>query len=252
VHVQPENGGASEARNTGVRLSRGELVVFIDSDDLLEPDHIETAVGAFHKHAGLGLFCCDARMIGPDGELLDGGRTWHEANGEIKRYPVRSGLRSLKEIFLFSNSFPGFTLRRDVFEKAGYLDQTIFPLDDYDLALRVAGAGYGVYYCHRPLARYRSHGGNSSGAANGIKVGREKLRCLKQAIERFPELRSLGRAADRRLAEVMMEMAVSYAYAGHRLTAARMMSRAMATDPAQIVEAGRMLGRRVLRQRKAA
>lgn len=252
VHVQPRNGGASEARNAGVRMSRGHLITFIDSDDLLEPEHIETAVEMFRQYPDLGLFCCDARMIGPDGEMLDGGRTWHEVNGEIKRYRVQSGLRSLEDVFLFSNSFPGFTLRREVFEKVGYLDQSIFPLDDYDLALRVAGAGYGVYYFHRPLARYRSHGGNSSGAANGIKVGREKLRCLKQALERYPQLRSLGRAAARRLAEVMMELAVSYTYAGDHISATRMLSRAIATDPAQIIVAGRLLGRRMLRQRPAA
>lgn len=252
LHVQPKNGGASEARNAGVRMGRGELVTFIDSDDILEPSHIETAVDAFRRYADLGLFCCDARMIGPDGEVLDGGRTWHEANGEIKRYPVRSGLRSLTDVFLFSNSFPGFTLRRDVFEKVGCLDQSIFPLDDYDLALRVAGAGYGVYYCHEPLARYRAHGGNSSGAANGVKVGREKLRCLQQALSRNPELRSMGRAIERRLAEVMLELAVSYSYAGDRLSAARMVSRAVATDPAQLVEVGRLLSRRRRRQKPAA
>src|SRR6266508_2452752 len=74
-------------------------------------------------------------MIGPGGETLDGGRTWHTVNGEIRRYPVKSGLRSLTDIFLFSNSFPGFTLRREVFEDVCYLNQDIFPLDDYDLAL---------------------------------------------------------------------------------------------------------------------
>jgi alpha-1,3-rhamnosyltransferase len=252
VHVQPKNAGASEARNTGVRLSRGGMVAFIDSDDILEPDHIETAVAAFRQHPDLGLFCCDARMIGPDGEVLGGGRTWHEINSEIKRYPVRSGLRSLKDVFLFSNSFPGFTLRREVFEKAGYLDQSIFPLDDYDLALRAAGSGYGVYYCHRPLARYRAHGGNASGASQGVKVGREKLRCLKQALERYPELRLLGRAAQRRLAEAMMELAVSYVHAGNRLSAVRMISEAVAADPAQLIEVGRLLRRRMLRQESAA
>ena len=248
VHAQEKNGGASVARNTGVRLAKGELITFIDSDDVLEPGHLETAVATFQEYQNLGLFCCDAMVIGPDGEALNDGRTWHTVNGEIKRYPVKSGLRSLTDIFLFSNSFPGFTLRREVFDRVGYLDQEIFPLDDYDLALRVAGAGYQVYYHHHPLARYRVHGANSSGATNGVKVGREKLRCLHLALERNPEIRKLGAAVSKRMADVMTELAISYVYAGARGKAARTLSRAVANDPALLIRLARLSGRWVRRK----
>jgi glycosyltransferase involved in cell wall biosynthesis len=244
IHVQEQNGGASIARNTGVQMAAGELITFIDSDDLLEADHLATAAQAFAQYPNLGLFCCDALMIGPEGEVLHNGRTWHEINAEIKNYPVKSGLRSLEEIFLFSNSFPGFTLRREVFDRIGFLDQTIFPLDDYDLALRVAGGGYEVYYCHQPLARYRDHGGNSSGAANQIKVGIEKLRALELALERFPRLRALNFVARGRLGEVMLELAVSHQRAGQYAAAAGMVSKALLTDPSQVRQVSRLLSGR--------
>ena len=251
LHEQERNGGASVARNTGVRLSRGELITFIDSDDLLEPEHLETAVAAFRQYPNLGLFCCDAMMIGPDGETLNGGRTWHTVNGEIKGYPVKSGLRSLTDIFLFSNSFPGFTLRRDVFEQVGCLDQDIFPLDDYDLALRVAGAGYQVYYCHRQLTRYRAHETNCSGAANGIKVGREKLRCLQLALERNPEIRALGSRAHRRLSEVKLELAVTQIRAGKIGIGMKSALEAFLSSPTLTFEALR-LGKRKARRAMGA
>ncbi len=63
IHVQPKNGGASIARNDGIRLAKGELIVFIDSDDALLPDHIETAVRVFAEHPNVGLFCCDSTII---------------------------------------------------------------------------------------------------------------------------------------------------------------------------------------------
>jgi glycosyltransferase involved in cell wall biosynthesis len=251
VHEQEKNGGASVARNTGIGLSKGELIAFIDSDDLLEPDHLKTAVTAFQNYPNLGLFCCDAVMIGPDGETLHEGRTWQTINGEQKGYPVQSGLRELTDIFQFSNSFPGFTLRREAFEKVGYLDQGIFPLDDYDLALRVAGGGYQVYYCHRALARYRDHGANSSGPANGIKVGKEKLRCLQLALDRNPEIRELGPAVPRRIAETLLELAVTYAYAGEQVESARAFSRAVLHDPALLIKLARLSGRWMRRRVRA-
>lgn len=248
LHTQDKNGGASVARNTGIRRSNGELITFIDSDDLLEPEHLERAVAAFQQYPNLGLFCCDTTMIGPNGESLNNGRTWHTINGEINRYPVNSGLRSLTDIFLFSNSFPGFTLKKEVFDRVGDLDQDIFPLDDYDLALRVAGGGYQVYYCHQPLARYRVHETNSSGAANGIKVGTEKLRCLRLALVRNPEIRLQGAVVSERMADVMMELAISCAYAGDQIRAARTFSRAVVNNPALLMRLARLSGRWIRRR----
>lgn len=252
IHVQHRNMGASQARNMGVSLSHGELIGFIDSDDLLAPAHIETAASVFSQYPRLGLFCCDSRIIGPDGELLYGGSTWQEINGRIRHYPVRSGVRSLRDIFLFSNSFPGFVLRKSVFASVGGFDQSIFPLDDYDLALRVAGAGFQVYYCHQPLAQYRNHEGNCSGASNAIRVGTEKLRCLRLAVERNRELRELGSERRRRFSEVNFELGISQALAGKSAAAACTMLRTLARDPARALDLAGHLARRTLRNLKAS
>jgi glycosyltransferase involved in cell wall biosynthesis len=247
IHVQPKNGGASEARNAGIRLSKGELVVFIDSDDALAYNHIEKAVEIFQKHPEVGLFCCDSTIIGPDGELLYEGHTWHEIQSELKRYPVKSGFRSLADIFLFSNCFPGFTLRREVLERVGYFDQSIFPMDDYDLALRVAGGGYGVYYLHEPLALRRDHIGQASGSANSVLTCHEQIRTLRLALERNPTLSSMGPEIRRRLGEAKLELAVSRIYAGERTKGLGMMIKAVATDPARLIDVARLGSRRLQR-----
>lgn len=44
------NGGLSSARNSGIRLARGEYICFLDSDDLLAPESIENRVNALLKN----------------------------------------------------------------------------------------------------------------------------------------------------------------------------------------------------------
>jgi glycosyltransferase involved in cell wall biosynthesis len=234
IHEQPKNGGASIARNDGIRLAHGEVIVFIDSDDALLPNHVETAVNVFNEHPNTGLFCCDSTIIDSNGEILFGGRTWHEIQSELRNHSVQSGFRSLGNIFEFSHIFPGFTLPKAIFDKVGYFDQSIFPMDDYDLMLRVAGAGYGVYYCDQPLALRREHTGQCSGVANSIHTCRQQLRTLRAALQRNPELRKHSSMVHHRMASAKMELAVSRMRAGERVGGFWTMLEALVTDPTQL------------------
>jgi GT2 family glycosyltransferase len=45
-----EHSGAAAARNAGARAARGEVLFFIDSDCIMQPDTIEIASKAFHAH----------------------------------------------------------------------------------------------------------------------------------------------------------------------------------------------------------
>ena len=247
IHIQPKNGGASIARNDGIRRAKGELIAFIDSDDALLPHHIEKAVEIFEKQPNTGLFCCDSTLIDSNGDVLFEGRTWHQIQSQMKNHPVQTGFRTLTDIFQFSHIFPGFTLPKAVFEKAGYFDQSIFPMDDYDLSLRVAGSGYGVYYCNEALALRREHSGQGSGFANSIDTCRKQLRTLKAAIQRNPELLGDPSMVKRRLASAKMELAVSRIVAGERVGGLGMMLQTVATNPSQITSVAH-LGRRRLQR----
>jgi glycosyltransferase involved in cell wall biosynthesis len=247
IHVQPRNGGASIARNDGIRRAKGELIAFIDSDDALLPQHLEKAVEVFQKHPNTGLFCCDSTLIDANGDVLFEGRTWHQIQSRLKNHPVQTGFRTLKEIFQFSHIFPGFTLPKAVFEKIGDFDQSIFPMDDYDLSLRVAGAGYGVYYCNEALALRREHSGQCSGFANSVDTCRKQIRTLKAAIQRNPDLLSDVSMVKRRLAAAKMELAVSRMVAGERVGGLGMMLQTVAAHPSQLFSVAHFGRRRLQR-----
>ena len=100
-------------------------------------------------------------------------------------------------------------IRRDTYQSVGGLDQAIFPLDDYDLQLRVAASGAKVHHEHRSLARYRVHGANESGPERAVKVGIKKVECLVRARRDYLAIKALGSRGRRRIGEARRELAIS-------------------------------------------
>lgn len=245
--LQSENRGASIARNTGVENATGETIVFLDSDDLLDPAHHSVVVDTMGRCPEVALFCCDALMIGPTGELLDP-RTFTEIQCAIKGWRIESGQRSLEDIFLFSTSFPGMAVSRQVYRELGGLDQTIFPLDDYDLQLKVAAAGHAVHYEHRPLARYRVHGNNESGAGRAVRVGQKKLLCMERAQALWPRIGRMGARAKRRQGEVRRELAIALLKDRRLMSGTVALMRSLVEEPYGVREVVRSMRRRLARR----
>jgi glycosyltransferase involved in cell wall biosynthesis len=242
--LQPENRGASVARNRGVEMARSDVIVFLDSDDVLEPDHHEVVLEVLQRAPDVALVGCDCVMVGPGGERLHAD-TWTAIQCRIKGYTIASGRRSLADLFLFSTPFPGMTVRRADYLAVGGLEQAIFPLDDYDLQLKIAAAGRAVHYEHRALARYRDHGGNESGPGKSVRVGRQKLACLLQAWNRFPALGVLGERARRRIGEVRRELALSLLREGRTGEGSLQLGRSLWEDPTGIADVSRILRRKL-------
>lgn len=62
--VHKENGGVGSARNCGLNIASGEWLVFIDSDDFLKPDHIESLMDAATDDVDLVMI--GFRFLHPD------------------------------------------------------------------------------------------------------------------------------------------------------------------------------------------
>ena len=53
--IHKENGGLSSARNTGIKSAIGKYLFFIDSDDLIEKETIETLLNNFSNYNDIGI-----------------------------------------------------------------------------------------------------------------------------------------------------------------------------------------------------
>ncbi len=149
--LRQTNSGQAAARNYGAREAHGELLAFLDSDDLWDRDKIAQQVDLLSRFTEALAVYCDHRTIDAQGDLL--------ASSAALAHPRPSGdiLRSL----LLGPCIvtPGLVLlRRRAFDVAGGFDET--PLmrghEDYALWLRMATQGSFIY-SPDTLVSYRRH-----------------------------------------------------------------------------------------------
>lgn len=137
--IRQANAGPSAARNTGVRNSHGELIAFLDSDDVWLGNRLEAQVKALIT-AGRSVPCCFCNVS------LDKG------SAEISTSFKDAGLRPLQQRGVWLNPFEVFATRfvffnqaaviwREAFERVNGFDERLRFLEDYDLALRLALLG---------------------------------------------------------------------------------------------------------------
>lgn len=63
--IHTRNGGVSKARNNGLKAARGDIVCFLDSDDAMHPEMLETLAKAIEK--GTDIAMCDSVFVDVDG-----------------------------------------------------------------------------------------------------------------------------------------------------------------------------------------
>lgn len=120
---QPD-GGQAQAVNAGFRAARGELLGWLNSDDLYEPGACASALQAFEADPGLDLVYGDAEHVDARGASLGA-------------YPTGDwSLADLAESCCVCQ--PTVFLRRRVLERHGLLDERLRYCMDYEYWLRLA------------------------------------------------------------------------------------------------------------------
>lgn len=79
IVVHQVNGGLSNARNTGIMTSSGEYLYFLDSDDTIEPDTIESHVKMLES-CNLDISLSDVYIVSESGEKKACSKGMYEEN----------------------------------------------------------------------------------------------------------------------------------------------------------------------------
>jgi GT2 family glycosyltransferase len=162
------NGGVSAARNTAMRLVRGEVLVFCDSDDLWTVDKLRLQMEAFERFPEVNLVWTDVSAMDPAGAIL------HERYTRLC-YPAWK-TRPLEEMFARSEdlgatrvyvgnvfatmvggtlvNMPSVAIRASLPATIGNFDETMRTGEDYDFTLRACAVGP-VAFIDVPTVLYR-------------------------------------------------------------------------------------------------
>ncbi len=161
--------------SVGLRHAHGDFVAILDSDDLFLPGKLTKQVRYLQEHPDIGVVYANGMNISASGEDM---YPVHPAN-----VPPVIGPEPVLECCAY-NLPSNALVRKEVFDEAGFLEESFRTAQDHDMAIRlaeVAPVGYldEVLWCYRRHEASVSHGRTVERWRNGFVI-------LKKAAERYP------------------------------------------------------------------
>lgn len=161
IIASPINLGFAKANNLGAKESRGEYLLILNPDTILQEDTLEKSLSFYKSQPGIGAMTC--KLILPNGKLdLACRRSFPTPAVAVYR------ILGLSRIFPTSKTFGKYNLtyldenetyevdaivgafmliKKDVYEKVKGFDEDYFMYgEDLDLCYRIKKTGYKIYY----------------------------------------------------------------------------------------------------------
>ncbi|HXL57272.1 MAG TPA: glycosyltransferase [Chitinophagaceae bacterium] len=183
-YVYQANGKQGKARNKGIGIANGELIAFLDSDDIWKPKMLEKQVDLITK-TGSDLVFSDIKFIDAQSNMIDENHTVPDEKFE--------GITGIK-FFLQKNLIPTTTVlakKAAILKVGGFkTSNELQYAEDYDLWLRILVSGARFVYNLEPLALYRKY------EAQSTKLAETRYTQILDIIKNLPIDKSLQKEKD--------------------------------------------------------
>jgi glycosyltransferase involved in cell wall biosynthesis len=167
--ITQDNRGVSAARNRGIALSNGDLIAFLDSDDLWLPEKLIAQVSFFQ--ANPKALVCQTQET-----WIRNGRRIHPKS----RHQKESGKFFERSLELCLVSPSAVMIKKRLFEVVGVFDESLPACEDYDLWLRV-GVSIPIFLIDEPLVIKR--GGHADQLSSHAGLDKYRIQSIKKLLE---------------------------------------------------------------------
>lgn len=137
------NQGLASARNNGIKIASGDIILPLDSDDKIHPEYIEKAVKILRERTDVRIVYCKAQLFG-------------EKKG-VWALPEYSFDEMLIRNLIFASAF---YYKEDWDKVGGYKSNMISGWEDWDFWLSIIESGVKVYQIPEILFYYRIRKGS--------------------------------------------------------------------------------------------
>lgn len=163
--------GQTDAVNKGIKASHGEIIGWLNSDDIYYPGAIKKVLEVFEKHPEVNVVYGNANHIKEDDSFIE------------EYYTEDFDYERLKDICFICQ--PSLFFRKSVVDKYGYLDDKLQYCMDYDYWLRL-GKGEIFYRLNELIAGSRLYDDNKTLGARR-KVHEEMLTMQEKNLGKASE-----------------------------------------------------------------
>jgi glycosyltransferase involved in cell wall biosynthesis len=170
--ISEPDAGQADAVNKGLRMTSGEIVGWLNSDDIYYADALGTVLDFFENHPEVDVVYGDAHHV-------------DERDGVIEAYYNEPwDMERLKEVCFLCQ--PAVFFRRRVVRCAGVLDARLRYCMDYEYWLRLARLGASFAYLRKMLAGSRLYPQTKT-LGSRVRVHVEINDMLKAGLGLVPE-----------------------------------------------------------------